>query len=258
MRGNKVNSYDYGQVKEMFGVFRSDLCQSERELVEIWETNQTLPAIPTLLRVSNLGRVKTPQFLDWFENKASYPAGNPLSPKFLDAGDDDSEFRIIRERKQYFPQLDRNGQSSPSFVHLLVIPHVRKYNALSMHGKEDAEMLLRMKAKAINFFKEEENRRVVSNEIISSFESVVKTNYGDIEENEIARIRNELKQMSDVLINELGKPEDLEFYLHSFPKFSVGQLHLHVQLARDDMVNRRSGEKLELGDVVKFLSEDKE
>jgi hypothetical protein len=264
-----TNSYTYKQLKQLFRMFRGDRCKVERTLIEIWERNGTLPAKPILLRVSDEGNVQIPLFLDYFENKASYTSENPLSPVFLDS-EEDSEFRIVKDWKNFFHQLDRNGTISPSFMHLLVrlllsnllvIPsRVRKYNVLSMRGKKDAEMLLRMKDKAINFFKEENNRRGVVDAIRTAFESALKKRMGEngIDKSDVRRYRKKLERFSAVLINDLGLEKDLEFYLHSFPNFSVGQLHLHVKLSSVELVRRRSGDKLNLDDVVYFLSRDSE
>ena len=153
-----------------------------------------------------------PLFTKFVENKI----GNPLYIT--------KDFTIFLNAQAPYKEAYNNDDkhlAGMSFVHLLVIPTKRIYNAVTLKNS-DIPLLQSMRLGASSFIQKPENRK----EIVKRIENILSKNKNK------TIMDNKFNKHATAFINDnLFNINDFEFYFHPHPCHSVGHLHMHALLS---------------------------
>lgn len=209
-----------------------------------------------LLKGMTYNKIEKPLFTHLVEDRP-----NLFRPLY-----ENNEFIIILTRPLPYKEFyEKPSKASMSFIHLLVIPKRRIYNAVTLK-KEDIKLLNNMKNGTIEYMRKRENRLkmidALKHKLLFNIKTITKKNLDNIEtmQSNFDRLDNYLELshnmkkvismyktdkenfLSDRYNNisyDNGKNLDrnLDFVFHVHPRHSIGHLHLHVILPTELRTN---------------------
>lgn len=230
---------------------------------------------------------------------------NPLFTDFIELGHakdipkiapvilyEDKEMILFLNNKTPLIKKDGERSAAMSYVHLLAVPKIRKYNCISL-AKEDIPLLENMMRKINKIYSEkcnkifstfvekalltdlvenvddfelddeklEQNVEDLFNSILSEYKQI-KGSVTDIEKNNEKLLTNFLSERIMLMMASFNKVElekcKLQFYTHVHPHHSIGQLHLQCILpeVKTRMWRKLIGEMVSVEDVISCLQNE--
>lgn len=186
------------------------------------------------------GKLNYDQAMKYQEGKDCQDIGVPY--KFSCGNNDDLLKGTIYEN-QYFMLLANVAMPFPewygddpenikkagmTFAHLLAVPKIPIYNAISLNKVEEDEgkhvkLLLYMRTIVIDFLKVKNNRQKVINTIFRKIICFEPNNKPIVNEDEL----NQFNIAANKFLDQDNIDTDLKFYFHIHPYQSINQLHMH-------------------------------